>query len=390
MFPNSKSNKLKVVSTGKIDGGAYRIVELPNGSGRVEEWTAEGWVPGGASFGEVYDAPAISPSTAVRLGIPIEDLQEKNSGSKPLFVMIDPPGPFSSLTTWEQHLAEVKTLPPNTLQRDQLIDEAEQMIARKRRELENASEVPIRSTVQISPEKKASAFKPDYGLRLLKDGYSPNTDLYFYEFRLYSISVLGVGDYSTMVEKRYDGETHALSLDFNGAQLEKILAGAEPDVTAFVRAELSKDPISSRTIELDPFVSFAVRARMGRLETASTNEQFVPLVAQEILPQTSNPAGDGLKTPMREWDDEVLDQALKTMKDRTLDKSLKYGRGEFGEPVIWSGDHEAWMLVDGSWRRISSADESVRLVSKEWFEARFPTLPALPTMSVPADKPIRE
>jgi hypothetical protein len=117
----------------------------------------------------------------------------------------------------------------------------------------------------------------------LKDGYSPTTDLYFYEFRLHSISVLGNGDYSTMVEQRYEGEMHALSLDFSQAQLEKILAGADPQVEASVRAELSKDPISARTIELDGFVSFAARARLGRLEIGSTNEQFVPLVAQEIL-----------------------------------------------------------------------------------------------------------
>ena len=89
--------------------------------------------------------------------------------------------------------------------------------------------------------------KPDYGLRLLKDGYSPTTNLYFYEFRLFSISVLGNGDYSTMVEQRYDGELHALSLDFNHAQLEQILVGADPTLAAFIRAEL-KNPFP-RTID---------------------------------------------------------------------------------------------------------------------------------------------
>jgi len=152
-----------------------------------------------------------------------------------------------------------------------------------------------------------------------------------FAFRLFSISVLGNGDYSTMVETRYDGQTHALSLDFNHSQLERILVGADPCLAAFVRAELSKDAKSPRTIELDGYVSFTVRARLGSLETGSTNEQFVPLIAQEILDVTSTPPGvewraimdrqqeAGLK-PIREWEDDVLDQALLGSEDRKKEK----------------------------------------------------------------------
>jgi hypothetical protein len=103
---------------------------------------------------------------------------------------------------------------------------------------------------------------------------------------------------------------HALSLDFNHAQLEQILVGAEPALTAFVRAELSKDPASPRTIELDGYVSFAVRARLGCLQTG-TYEQFIPLVAKEILYVPSNPS-DSLK-PIREWEEARSDNLLRTL-----------------------------------------------------------------------------
>ena len=73
-----------------------------------------------------------------------------------------------------------------------------------------------------------------------------------------------------------------MSLDFNQRQLEEILAKADPSVAAVVQAELSHDAVSARSIELTESVSFAVRARLGRLQRAE-KEQFVPLITQEIL-----------------------------------------------------------------------------------------------------------
>jgi hypothetical protein len=243
MSPNLKSEKHKVVSTGKIDGGAYRAVETPDGGAMVEEWKDGAWVPGGAGYGEVREAPPVSPGFAASLGIPIEDLQEAiyqtTTSARPHLVMIDSPGPFSPVEEWERHLTEVEALPLDTLNRNQLIDEAKRTIARKRQEVEKPSEVSStdKALILANRNKNAAGFKPDYGLRLLNDGFSRTADLFFYEFRLYSISVLGNGAYSTMVEQRYDGELYALSLDFNHAQLEQILVGADPTLAAFIRTQ---------------------------------------------------------------------------------------------------------------------------------------------------------
>jgi hypothetical protein len=71
---------IKVLDTGKIDGGAYRWVEFADGSARVEEWRGDKWVPGGASFGEIADAPPVSPGFASELGIPMADLGSNKTG----------------------------------------------------------------------------------------------------------------------------------------------------------------------------------------------------------------------------------------------------------------------------------------------------------------------
>lgn len=126
------------------------------------------------------------------------------------------------------------------------------------------------------------SYKPDYGLRLMKDGVSPEVDQFFYDFRLFSLTVFGSGQFSTMVELPIAGEMHALSLDFNQKQLEQILSKAPAPVAAFISNELSGDPSTPRTIDFEGEAVFGVRTRLGQLQQVQ-RESFVPLVAQEIL-----------------------------------------------------------------------------------------------------------
>ena len=127
-----------------------------------------------------------------------------------------------------------------------------------------------------------ASLRPDYGLRLLREGFSPNVDHYFYDFRLYSLSVLGAGQYSTMVDMPYAGEMHALSLDFDETHLARILSKAPEQLRAYIRAQLAADPETPHTIDFKGEVSFGVRARLGEIQTAQ-HESFVPLVAKEIM-----------------------------------------------------------------------------------------------------------
>ena len=86
------------------------------------------------------------------------------------------------------------------------------------------------------------SFKPDYGLRLKEEGISSDVDLDFYDFHLFSLRLLGNDLFSTMVEIPVDGELHALSLDFNLAQLDKILSKATLPLADYLRKELERDP----------------------------------------------------------------------------------------------------------------------------------------------------
>lgn len=125
------------------------------------------------------------------------------------------------------------------------------------------------------------SYKPDYGLRMLNDGMTSSTILHFIEFPLYSLTVLGDGEYSTMVEMPIGDEMHALSLDFNQAQLDTILSKADSQLALFIRNKLSEAPSLPRTIDFEGVVMFEVQASLGGVQNVQ-NECFVPFVAQEI------------------------------------------------------------------------------------------------------------
>lgn len=116
----------------------------------------------------------------------------------------------------------------------------------------------------------------------MNDGVSRKLDQYFYECRLYSLTVLGRSQYSTMVEIPFAGDLHALSLDFNQKQLDQILSKAPPHISAFIRKELTRDPSTPRTLDFEGQVVFGVRARLGEIQKVQ-RESFVPLIAQEII-----------------------------------------------------------------------------------------------------------
>ena len=139
------------------------------------------------------------------------------------------------------------------------------------------------STDSLSNWSQPKGFAPDYGMRLVSEGVLPETDLYFHNFRLYSVDIVSLGHYTTTVELSYEGKRHALSLDFDHSQLETILAKASPEFSPFVLNEISRDPASPRAIKLgEGEIAFGVRARLGEVQRAE-KESFVPLVAQEIL-----------------------------------------------------------------------------------------------------------
>ena len=127
-----------------------------------------------------------------------------------------------------------------------------------------------------------SLFKPDYGLRLLKDGTPRDANLHFPNFRISSLTLLGNRQYSTMVNFPIAEEEHALSLDFNQKHLNQILSKATFQIASFIYQEINDDPFTLRTIDFEEEIVFGVRAMLGQIQKVE-RESFVPLIVQEII-----------------------------------------------------------------------------------------------------------
>ena len=98
------------------------------------------------------------------------------------------------------------------------------------------------------------ALKPDYGLRLKKDGRGSSVNLYFHGFAVYNLAVLSRDRYSTCVDIPYAGQLHAMSLDFGPDHLEAILSRGSPRLRMFVKSQLVQDPATPRDIDLPEVV----------------------------------------------------------------------------------------------------------------------------------------
>ena len=134
------------------------------------------------------------------------------------------------------------------------------------------------------PEEKAP--KPDYGLRLKRDGRDSSVDMHFHAFAVYSLTVLSRGRYSTCVDIPYAGQRHAMSLDFGPEHLEAILSRGSPRLRMFVKSQLDQDPATPRTIDFPEPVYCSVRARLGE-EQQGKYENFMPLNVQSISDSVS-------------------------------------------------------------------------------------------------------
>ena len=107
------------------------------------------------------------------------------------------------------------------------------------------------------------ALKPDYGLRLKREGLNSSVNMHFPAFAVYSLTVLSQGQYSTCADIPYAEQLHAISLDFGPDHLEAILLRGSPRLRMFVKSQLDQDPATPRTIDFPEPVYCSVRARLG-------------------------------------------------------------------------------------------------------------------------------
>jgi hypothetical protein len=146
--------------------------------------------------------------------------------------------------------------------------------------LGTVSAPPSPTTTTEAP--RAGGFKPDYGLFLANHGVTREVEQFFYDFRLFEISVVGRDHYTTMVDFPIGGEVYALSFDFNAPILQQILERSPRYMQDLIKRELAANPGTPRRIELSEPIQCGIVARLGTKQTVA-KEVFIPLVVNRLL-----------------------------------------------------------------------------------------------------------
>ncbi len=78
------------------------------------------------------------------------------------------------------------------------------------------------------------------------------------------------------------GVEYATSLDFDSRILADILSLSPPSVIDIVMEELSRDPISARTIQIPQALTLGVEGMLGPLQVG-LHDEFVPFVIARVF-----------------------------------------------------------------------------------------------------------
>jgi len=125
------------------------------------------------------------------------------------------------------------------------------------------------------------SFAPDFGLRLVRDGASPEMEIQLIPFELDRISVVDEGLFTTVSGKVFDGETHAVSLDFDGEILKAIKQLCPKKTARLIEDQLQNSFTKGYTLMFPQPIQLAVTARLGEVQKAQY-EDFIPLVVQSV------------------------------------------------------------------------------------------------------------
>lgn len=125
------------------------------------------------------------------------------------------------------------------------------------------------------------AIRPDYGLRILRDGHDPRVALDFYNMPIDGFDVLAEGRYTLTIDRMYAGERHCISFDFGADILDAILSALPRCTEHFIRRDLVDDTHALKTFKIDRVFCNHLSALLGQVQTGR-DYRFVPLVITRV------------------------------------------------------------------------------------------------------------
>ena len=127
------------------------------------------------------------------------------------------------------------------------------------------------------------AFKPDYGMELLRRGCSPGLDIGWMELEAFNIGSVGSGRYCTTLEienSLADGLMCCMTIDMDRERLMALLGIAGPTAVRDIATRLNNGETS---IDLEKSIRFMLEGELGE-PRRGLYETFAPIIAKKIGP----------------------------------------------------------------------------------------------------------
>lgn len=125
------------------------------------------------------------------------------------------------------------------------------------------------------------ALRPDYGLRMRREGLDAGTVQHFYDVPIDGFEVLGDGRYTLAVDRMVSGERHCISFDFGQDILAAVLSALPRRTANAIRRELARGSDGPKSFKVNSVRCDWLSARLGELQRGRA-ESFVPLVVTGI------------------------------------------------------------------------------------------------------------
>ena len=128
------------------------------------------------------------------------------------------------------------------------------------------------------------AFKPDYGMALLRRGYKPGFGLVWMELEAFNIGAVEPGTYCTTLELeniQAEFQICCMTIDMDKEQLMELLKIASPRVARDIATRLNNGEAS---IDLENNgIRFMLTGELGEPRRGQY-EMFAPIIAKKIGP----------------------------------------------------------------------------------------------------------
>ena len=135
--------------------------------------------------------------------------------------------------------------------------------------------------------RRTNMFYKDLGYEYIQQGLDRNANgekimHHFYDVPIYNIDIIENNYFTTILNKQIDDEIYAVSFDYSGEILLKMLESIPKTQQKQILSDIERAKVGNRKVDLVfPIVIHCIQAHIGEIYR-NINEIYAPFIIKEI------------------------------------------------------------------------------------------------------------